>query len=66
MRQKNNFLKLLDDKELIIEFSEKVNSLPQKLKNLLFQKKKKVVLKFKKSQINTAEVIKAFVEKNLN
>ncbi len=62
--KKNNFLKLLDDKELIIEFSEKVNSLPQKIKKFVISKEeKKVVLKFKKSQINTAEVIKAFVEK---
>ena len=39
--KKNNLLKLLDDKELIIEFSEKVNSLPKKLINLLLVKKKK-------------------------
>ena len=62
--KKNNLLKLLDDKELIIEFSEKVNSLPQKIKKFVISKEeKKVVLKFKKSQINTAQVIKAFVEK---
>ena len=61
---KNNLLKLLDDKELIIEFSEKVNSVPQKIKKFVISKEeKKVVLKFKKSQISTAEVIKAFVEK---
>ena len=62
--KKNNLLKLLDDKELIIEFSEKVNSLPQKIKKFVISKEeKKVVLKIKKSQINTAQVIKAFVEK---
>ena len=61
---KNNLLKLLDDKELIIEFSDKVNSVPQKIKKFIISKEeKKVVLKFKKSQISTAEVIKAFVEK---
>ena len=61
---KNNLLKLLDDKELIIEFSDKVNSIPQKIKKFIISKEeKKVVLKFKKSQISTAEVIKAFVEK---
>ena len=61
---KNNLLKLLNDKELIIEFSEKVNSVPQKIKKFVISKEeKKVVLKFKKSQISTAEVIKAFVEK---
>ena len=62
--KKNNLLKLLDDKELIIEFSEKVNSLPQKInKFVVLKEEKKVVLRFKKSQINTAEIIKAFVEK---
>ena len=61
---KNNLLKLLDDKELIIEFSDKVDSVPQKIKKFIISKEeKKVVLKFKKSQISTAEVIKAFVEK---
>ena len=61
---KNNLLKLLDDKELIIEFSDKVNSVPQKIKKFIISKEeKKVVLKFKKSQISTAEVIKAFVGK---
>jgi len=62
--KKNNLLRLLDDKELVIEFSEKVNSLPQKIsKFVVLKEEKKVVLKFKKSQINTADVIKAFVEK---
>ncbi len=62
--KKNNLLKLLDNKELIIEFSEKVNSLPQKInKFVVLKEEKKVVLRFKKSQINTAEIINAFVEK---
>ena len=62
--KKNNLLKLLDDKELIIEFSEKVNSLPQKINKFVVSKEeKKVVLRFKKSEINTANVIGAFVEK---
>ena len=61
---KNNLLKLLNDKELIIEFSEKVNSIPTKINKFVISKEeKKVVLKFKKSQISTAEVIKAFVGK---
>ena len=61
---KNNLLKLLNDKELIIEFSEKVNSVPSKINKFVISKEeKKVVLKFKKSQISTAEVIKAFVGK---
>ena len=62
--QKNNLLKLLDDKELIIEFSEKVNAIPQKINKFVVSKEeKKVVLKFKKSEISTANVIEAFVEK---
>ena len=62
--KKNNLLKLLDDKELIIEFSEKVNSLPQKINKFVVSKEeKKVVLRSKKSEINTANVIGAFVEK---
>ena len=62
--KKNNLLKLLDDKELIIEFSEKVNSLPQKINKFVISKgEKKVVLRFKKSEISTANVIGAFVEK---
>ena len=62
--KKNNLLKILDDKELIIEFSEKVNSLPQKINKFVVSKEeKKVVLRFKKSEINTANVIGAFVEK---
>ena len=45
-------------------FSDKVNSVPQKIKKFIISKEeKKVVLKFKKSQISTAEVIKAFVGK---
>ena len=62
--KKNNLLKLLDDKELTIEFYEKVNSLPQKINKFVVSKEeKKVVLRFKKSKINTAEIIEAFVEK---
>ena len=64
MTKKNNLLKLLDDKELIIEFSEKVNSLPQKINKFVISKEeKKVVLRFKKSEISTANVIGAFLEK---
>ena len=62
--KKNNLLKLLDDKELTIEFYEKVSSLPQKINKFVVSKEeKKVVLRFKKSQINTAVIIKTFVEK---
>jgi len=62
--KKNNLLGLLDDKELIIEFSEKVNSLPQKIqKFVVLKEEKKIILRFKKSQINTGDVIKAFVKK---
>jgi len=47
-----------------MEFSEKVNSLPKKINKFVISKEeKKVVLRFKKSEINTANVIEAFVEK---
>ena len=62
--KKNNLLKLLDDKELVMEFSEKVNSLPKKINKFVISKEeKKVVLRFKKSEISTANVIGAFLEK---
>ena len=38
---KNNLLKLLNDKELIIEFSEKVNSVPQKINKFVISKEEK-------------------------
>ena len=64
---KKNLLKLLDDKELTIEFSDTIKSIPQKLRKLcIFKEPKKIVLKFKKSEINTADIIKVFVEKKYN
>ena len=63
---KKNLLKLLDDKELTIEFSDTIKSIPQKLRKLcIFKEPKKIVLKFKKSEISTADIIKVFVEKNI-
>ena len=59
--------KLLDDKELTIEFSDTIKSIPQKLRKLcIFKEPKKIVLKFKKSEISTADIIKVFVEKKYN
>ena len=64
---KKNLLKLLDDKELTIEFSDTIKSIPQKLRKLcIFKEPKKIVLKFKKSEISTADIIKVFVEKKYN
>ncbi len=64
--KKKNLLKLLDDKELTIEFSERIKSLPQKLERLcIHRQSKKIVLKFRKSEISTAEIIKLFVDRKL-
>ena len=64
---KKNLLKLIDEKELTIEFSETIKSIPQKLRKLCISKEpKKIVLKFKKSEISTADIIKVFVEKKYN
>jgi ABC-2 type transport system ATP-binding protein len=62
--KKKNLLKLLDDKELTIEFAEKIKSLPQKLEKLCINREPtKIVLKFRKSEISTAEIIKLFVDR---
>ena len=64
---KKNLLKLIDEKELTIEFSDTIKLIPQKLRKLCISKEpKKIVLKFKKSEISTADIIKVFVEKKYN
>ena len=61
--KKRNLLKILDEKELHIEFS-KEQKLPDLIKKLCIKKtNKKIILKFKKSEISTAEIIKMLVEK---
>ena len=64
---KKNLLRFLDDKELTIEFTDTLKSIPSKLKKLCIHKEpKKIILKFKKSEISTADIIKVFVEKKYN
>ncbi len=63
---KNNLLKILDEKEIRIEFAEKVRSLPKKIQKFCVKKKNNsVILKYKKSQTNTAELIKELSNTNL-
>ena len=64
---KNNLLKILDDKELTIEFSEKISKLPKIIKNLcIHEETKKIVLRFKKSKISTADIIKILIDSKFN
>ena len=63
---KNNLLKILDEKEIRIEFTEKVRSLPKKIQKFCIKKKNNsVILKYKKSQTNTAELIKELSDTKL-
>ena len=65
--KKNNLLKILDDKELTIEFSEKISKLPKIIKNLcIHEETKKIVLRFKKSKISTADIIKILIDSKFN
>ena len=62
--EKKKFMQLLDEKELIIEFSEQIKKIPPEIKKYCKKKEKKsLTLKFKKSKISTADIIKIFVEK---
>tara|TARA_A100001037_G_scaffold277586_1_gene277787 strand:+ start:1932 stop:2846 length:915 start_codon:yes stop_codon:yes gene_type:complete len=62
--EKKKFMQLLDEKELIIEFSEQIKKIPSAIKKYCKKKEKKsLTLKFKKSKISTADIIKIFVEK---
>ena len=62
--KKKNFMQLLDEKELIIEFSESIKTIPHEIKKYCKKKNyKSLTLKFKKSKISTADIIKIFVEK---
>jgi ABC-2 type transport system ATP-binding protein len=62
--KKKRFMQLLDEKELIIEFSEQIKKIPNEIKKYCKKKTyKSLTLKFKKSKISTADIIKIFVEK---
>ena len=62
--RKDKFMQLLDEKELRIDFSEPLKSIPKEIKKYCIEKNdKSLTLKFKKSKISTADIIKIFVEK---
>ncbi len=62
--KKDRFMQLLDEKELRIDFSEPLKSIPKEIKKYCIEKNdKSLTLKFKKSKISTADIIKIFVEK---
>ena len=62
--RKDKFMQLLDEKELRIDFSEPLKSIPKEIKKFCIEKNdKSLTLKFKKSKISTADIIKIFVDK---
>ena len=61
--KKKNLLNILDDKELTIEFSQSIKEIPKKIKNLCIKKtKNSVTMRFKKSEISTANIVEIFVD----
>ena len=63
---KNNLLKILDEKEIKIEFTKKINKIPSKIKKFCVNVDNNLVtFKFKKSQISAAELIKEISDNNL-
>ena len=63
---KSNLLKILDEKEIKIEFAQKITSIPYKVKPFVVNKSNyAITLKFDKSKINTAELIKQFINNKL-
>ena len=63
---KENLLKILDEKEITIEFHNKIIKIPDKIKSFCVkQNHNSVTLKFNKSKINTVELIMEFVNNKL-
>ena len=63
---KNNLLKILDEKEIKIEFTKKITKIPSKIKKFCVKVDDNfVTFKFKKSQISAAELIKEISDNNL-
>ena len=59
---KQNLLNILDEKEIKIEFVKKINDIPEKIRDYCTkQNDHTIILKFNKSKLNTAELIKGFV-----
>ncbi len=63
---KKNLLKILDEKEIKIEFVNKINKIPSKIKKFCIKVENNLVtFKFKKSQISAAELIKEISDNKL-
>ena len=63
---KVNILKILDEKEIKIDFLKKINRIPEKIKPFCVKKNShSITLKFNKKETNTADLIKEFVNKKL-
>ena len=63
---KKNLLKILDEKEIKIEFTKKINTIPDIVKSFCVNKSShSITLKFNKSQVNTAGIIKEFANKKM-
>lgn len=63
---KVNILKILDEKEIKIDFLKKINRIPEKIKPFCVKKNShSITLKFNKKDTNTADLIKEFVNKKL-
>ncbi len=59
---KKNLLNILDEKEIKIEFVNKINKIPKKIKAFCTQQNDRtIILRFNKSKLNTAELITEFV-----
>ena len=64
---KTNLLKILEEKEVKVEFSNKVKDLPKKIKDFCILKDdQSATLKFNKNEINTAELIKEFINSKID
>mgnify|MGYP005711502877 FL=1 len=64
---KTNLLKILEEKEVKVEFSKKVKNLPKKIKDFCILKDdQSATLKFNKNEINTAELIKEFINSKID
>ena len=64
---KTNLLKILEEKEVKVEFSNKVKNLPKKIKDFCILKDdQSATLKFNKNEINTAELIKEFINSKID
>ena len=63
---KINILKILDEKEIKIDFLKKIQEIPRKVQPFCIKKKShSITLKFNKKHTNTADLIKEFVNNKI-